>query len=738
VSRPLRVLHIASECAPFAKTGGLGDVVGALPIAQRAQGIDARVVLPLYRGIDWNALEQRPYTLTVPMGGGAEFGAVRRGVLPDSEVPIYFLEHLQYFDRAGIYGDTKGDFGDSVRRFAYLCRGAFAACRAEGFSPDIVHAHDWQAALAPVYVDTTEWGTELHGAATVLTIHNLGYQGMFTADDLPATGLGWEHYNGEELEHFGALNLLKGGLTHADRITTVSPTYAREIQRPEHGNGLDGVIRSRAGRLHGILNGIDTRVWNPEIDQRIAARYSASELWGKARCKEALQREAGLPVRPDVPLFTVVTRLTGQKGMDILVSILASVLQWDVQLVVLGSGDSALERSFEVASRLRPDKIKAFLRFDDALAHRIEAGGDFFLMPSRYEPCGMNQMYSLRYGTLPIVHATGGLADTVWNYDDRTGDGTGFVMNELTPRALHDAMGRAAWAHAHRREQLDQLRRRGMGQRFGWDRAAAAYTDVYLGAYAQRRGHGFMGLPISCRQHLRRARVSSAQQDIEKEREPGGEERPHPHGRGLRRGGLASGARAPARLRMRQPRRSLPREPRQPLGRRIACAHREQQQPPPELALAPPPPPRQPQRHRLRRARQLDLQQLGQLPPTPRLDRPAPAAAVAAPPVAARAGQHPRQLQLYPRPLAQPLRWHPQPEPPIGPPGPRELVIEEHPPERGLLGRRALWRLGHGAPRYPLTPPRGQFGVWRPPWPSSTSPRSERNTPPSSAPAGCS
>jgi starch synthase len=493
VSRPLRVLHIASECAPFAKTGGLGDVVGALPIAQRELGIDARVVLPLYRGIDWNAQERLPHALIVPAPGGAEYGAVRRGELAGG-APVYFLEHDRYFDRNGIYGDEHGDFGDNVARFSFLCRGAFEIARAEGFAPDIIHAHDWQTALAPMYVDTTEWGTPLHGAGTILTIHNMGYQGAFAPEALRSTGLGWEHFRDAELEHFGTLNLLKGGLVHANRITAVSPTYARQIQTPEFGAGLDGVVRARSHDLVGILNGIDQRVWNPSTDRHLDARFDSRDLSGKAICKAALQREAGLPAREHVPLFAVITRLTGQKGIDILVSILPSILTWDIQLVMLGTGDPSLERAFEAAGQHYPDKVRAFLRFDDRLAHRIEAGADFFLMPSRYEPCGMNQMYSLRYGTLPIVHATGGLADTVWNFDERTGDGTGFSFRDLVPRALSDSIARATWTYFHRPEDVDRMRRRGMEQPFGWDRAAESYRDVYLAAYASRRGHPFSAL----------------------------------------------------------------------------------------------------------------------------------------------------------------------------------------------------------------------------------------------------
>ncbi len=489
MARPLRVLHIASECAPFVKTGGLGDVVGALPIAQHERGLDVRVVVPLYRGIDWDALERLPHTLIVPMGGFTAYGAARRGRVGGA--PVYFLEHLHYYDRAGVYGDAGGDFADNVERFAYLCRGAFALARAEGFEPDVVHAHDWQASLAPAYVKTTEWGTPLHGAGTVLTVHNLGYQGVFSPASFGVTGLGPEHFRGDQFEHFGTLNLLKGGLVFADRVVAVSPTYAREIAHHDKGAGLDGVVRARAGAVSGVLNGIDDRTWDPRADRHLAAQFHAGDLAGKAACKAALQREAGLPERPAAPLYGVITRLTGQKGMDLLLAALPAVLRWDVQFVVLGSGDPALEAAFAGLARAHPDKVAAFLRFDDALAHRIEAGSDFFVMPSRYEPCGMNQMYSLRYGTLPIVHGTGGLADTVWNYDERTGTGTGFVAHDLTPRSLYDVLGWSLWAYHNRPADLERMRKHAMGQDFGWSRAAAAYEDVYRAAYASRRGRPF-------------------------------------------------------------------------------------------------------------------------------------------------------------------------------------------------------------------------------------------------------
>lgn len=487
------MLHVASECAPFAKTGGLGDVVGALPIAQRESGLDARVVMPLYAGIDWNALERLPHTLTVPGNGRTEFAGVRRGRLPGSDAPVYFVEHHGYFDRGGIYGDKSGEFSDNLSRFSFLSRAGFAVARAEGFVPDVIHAHDWQTGLVPAYVNTVEWGTPYHGAATVLSIHNMGYQGMFAHDAFPSSGLGWEHLNEGEFAHRGAVNLLKGGLAHATRIAAVSPSYAQEILGDEHGAGLQHFLRHHARKVSGVLNGIDARVWNPATDRHLAANYDEHDLSGKAVCKAALQRESGLPVRADVPIFGVVSRFTSQKGLDYLVSILPQLLQWEIQIVVVGTGDKSLEHAFRIAARARPDKMASFLTFDDALAHRIEAGADFFLMPSRYEPCGMNQMYSLRYGTLPIVNRTGGLADTVWNFREETGEGTGFVLSHLSSDALYGTMGWATRLFYERPEAIDRMRRVGMSQDFGWVRAARRYEDLYLSAYAERRGHGFYG-----------------------------------------------------------------------------------------------------------------------------------------------------------------------------------------------------------------------------------------------------
>ncbi len=486
---PLKVLFVASECAPFAKTGGLADVAGALPVALRRLGVDVRIVMPLYAGMPWAELEVLDGSLVVPMWWGSASARVRVGKLPRSEVPVYCLEYNRYFDRPFLYGPASQGYSDNLERFTFLSRGALEICKALGFIPDVVHCNDWQTALVPVYLNTFEWAQPLHGSASVYSIHNLAYQGVLESGALFITGLGREHYNPGEFEHFGALNLTKAALYHSTLLSTVSPTYAREIQTGAYGCGLDGVLSSRNLDLRGILNGIDTEEWNPWSDPYIPARYDARHLGGKARCKAALQKEAGLPVRPDVPVFGLVGRLTTQKGVDVLAHALERILRWDVQVILLGAGDPDAEEFFTRAQHERGDRFRAWIGFDNGRAHRIEAGGDFFMMPSRFEPCGLNQMYSLRYGTLPVVRATGGLVDTVANYDETTGGGTGFVFHDLRPDSLADTVGWATSTWYDRPDHIEAMRKRAMAQDFSWDRAARQYELLYLDAYARRRGH---------------------------------------------------------------------------------------------------------------------------------------------------------------------------------------------------------------------------------------------------------
>jgi starch synthase len=488
---PLKVLFVASEVAPFRKTGGLADVAGALPKALHRRGIDVRVVMPLYQGVRWDDLDALDGALDVPMYYGRGRAGVRLGRLPGSAVPIYFLEHNRYYDRAGVYGPPGGGYTDNLERFVFLSRASLELTKALGWLPDVAHANDWQTALLPVYLNTVEWSKPLHGTASVFTIHNLAYQGNQEAGAHFITGLGREHFNPGEFEHFGDFNPMKAALWHSTMLSTVSPTYAREIQTGPFGCGLDGVLSSRNADLRGILNGIDVDEWNPARDALVPARFDASDLSGKAACKAALQKEVGLPVRPDVPVFGVISRLTPQKGLDLLAHALERLLSWNLQIVLLGSGDTEAEQFFTAMGERRKDKFAARIGYDNGLSHRIEAGSDFFVMPSRFEPCGLNQMYSQRYGTLPIVRGTGGLADTVQSYDELTGGGTGFVFYDLTVNALADTMGWALSAYHDRPEHILTLRRRAMAQDYSWERAAAEYERLYLDAYARRRGHPF-------------------------------------------------------------------------------------------------------------------------------------------------------------------------------------------------------------------------------------------------------
>jgi starch synthase len=488
---PLKVLFVTSECAPFARTGGLGEVSGALPKALRRQGLDVRVIMPLYAGMPWPQFEPLEGVLSVPMWFGRAHARVRLGRLPGSEVPVYFLEHHRYFDRPHLYGPPTDAYPDNLERFAFLSRGALELVKALGWIPDVIHANDWQTALIPVYVDTVEWAQPLHGSATVYAIHNLAYQGVYDGGALFITGLGTEHYNSREFEHFGTTNLTKAALHHSTVLTTVSPTYAREIQTPDYGCGLDGILAERRGDLIGVLNGIDVDEWNPAADPHLSAHFDAGDLAGKARCKAALQEEAGLPVRSEVPVLALIARLVPQKGVDVFAHALDTILGWDVQLIMLGSGDPEAERFFSSRARSHSGRFCAWFPFDDARAHRIQAGADFFVMPSRFEPCGLSQLYAMRYGTLPIVRSTGGLADTVANYDEGTGAGTGFVFHDLRPDSLADTIGWAVSTWHNRPHHVDVMRRRAMSEDHSWHQAAREYTPLYLAAYAHRRGHPF-------------------------------------------------------------------------------------------------------------------------------------------------------------------------------------------------------------------------------------------------------
>ncbi|HEY6004464.1 MAG TPA: glycogen synthase GlgA [Anaeromyxobacter sp.] len=470
----MEILFVSSEVAPWSKTGGLGDVGGALPRALAARGHEVTVVSPRYGGIDALAQGFERRDGAVRVRGEAASLWVLRG-----RPEVHLVEHERFFgSRRGLYGEGGHDYADNAERFAFLTRAALALPAASGKRIRIVHANDWQTGLA-AYLLRHEHAHDpaLAGARTVLTIHNLAYQGVFPKQVVPFVGLPWDVFRYEAMEFHDRLNFMKAGLTFADALTTVSPTYAKEILTPEGGEGLDPVLRHRRADLHGILNGIDVTEWDPARDAHLPAHYSSRDLSGKAVCKAALQRELGLPARADVPLLGMISRLADQKGLDLVVAALPDLLARDVQLAVLGSGSHAYEDAFRRAAAGRPDRLAARIGFDEPLAHRIEAGADAFLMPSRYEPCGLNQMYSLRYGTLPVVRAVGGLEDTVEDFDGWM-RGTGFKFREYSPQALLLAVRRALDTYRDRRT-WQALVLRGMAQDFSWDRSARSYEALY-------------------------------------------------------------------------------------------------------------------------------------------------------------------------------------------------------------------------------------------------------------------
>ncbi|WP_437962656.1 glycogen/starch synthase (plasmid) [Sorangium sp. So ce119] len=427
-----------------------------------------------------------PAPLGVPVGNGEAWTGIWETFIdpatPGAPAPrVYLLEHDVLYDRDGIYGDAHGEFGDNLARYALLSRGALQLCHALGFWPDVVHVHDWQSALVPLYINVLEHRSPLARAATVLTIHNLGYQGWFNKFQLPTTGLGWDQFHRFCLEAHDSINLLKAGIYNATLVSTVSPRYAQEIQTWEGGEGLDGVLRDRGSDVIGILNGIDDSIWNPATDPHIAATFSAEDLSGKRLCKAALQREMGLEERPDVPLLGLISRLATQKGIDILAGALDHILSLDVQLVILGSGERWAEDLFSRISGAS-DRFRVYVGMNEGLAHRIEAGADLFLMPSRYEPCGLNQLYSQRYGTLPVVRAVGGLDDTVEN------NVTGFKFEEMSSMALGNTV---AWAvHLYRADPayFRTMQLRAMKKNFGWSHAARQYEALYRLAISRRTG----------------------------------------------------------------------------------------------------------------------------------------------------------------------------------------------------------------------------------------------------------
>lgn len=489
----LNILLIASECVPFAKTGGLADVVGILPKFLKKMGHDVRVVMPRYYKIDKTKLKplQSAMPLGVPMGIVPEqWCGVYEGVLPNSDVPIYFIDHEVYFGRDALYNNEAGEgFLDNDNRFVFLSRAAMQLSKALHFKPDILHANDWHTAAVPLFLNT-HYKNDSHfaGCASVLTIHNMQYQGQFYEGLMDVLGVGWEHYTFLELEQNGCVNLLKGGIYHANMINTVSNGYRDETMTPEYGYGLEGVMRDREAFYRGIINGMDYEEWNPADDKYLVANYDIGNMDGKTLCKADIQKIMDLPITDQKPLFGVVSRLVEQKGVHILADAFDWIMGLDVQFVMLGEGDAWAHEFFRSMAQKYPQKFAVKIGYDNALAHKIEAGADFFVMPSIFEPCGLNQMYSLRYGTPPIVRATGGLNDTIENFDERHKSGDGFKFFDATPAALYNTIGWATYTFYNNKDGLEMLRLNGMQKRFTWEESAKKYLSLYEDALRLKRG----------------------------------------------------------------------------------------------------------------------------------------------------------------------------------------------------------------------------------------------------------
>ena len=472
----VRVLFVASEGLPFSKTGGLADVIEALPKALVALGFEVAVVLPRYRGTKTSATILP--SLTIPLANHLRFPAIMDGGQV-SGVRYFFVEDPGYFDRDGIYGNDSGDFPDNAERYSELCRTAIEIVK-QVWPADVIHCHDWQTALVPVLLRTS-YGDDpaVRDLPVVFTIHNMGYHGLFPKETLERAGIPLGVFHPAGMEFFGNVNFLKGGLIYSDFLTTVSPKYAQEIQTREYGYGLDGVVRGRSDRLIGILNGVDYSVWSPDKDKFIAMKYSAKDMSGKHVCKQALLELFGIaPEHAARPLIGIVSRFADQKGFDLIAEKAFDLMREDVSLVVLGSGERRYEELFQALAATFPGRAGVKIAYDNAIAHKIEAGADMFLMPSRYEPCGLNQIYSLKYGTVPIVRATGGLDDTVEPFDLEHGTGTGFKFAEYSGEAMMHAI-RQALHHCTDERIWRRIQMNGMAKDFSWKGPAAEYAKVY-------------------------------------------------------------------------------------------------------------------------------------------------------------------------------------------------------------------------------------------------------------------
>jgi starch synthase len=488
MDNPLRVLFVTPEAVPFAKTGGLADVAGALPKSLRGLGCEIKLIMPYYRMVKDSGLPHQYLGDEIEVSLGTEKlkAEIYQGRL-NQDIPVYFIGREEFFDRSHLYSTSKGDYFDNAERFIFFSKAVLLFCRHMGFSPDIIHHHEWQTGLVPAYLKSVYRKDPFYSrTATVFTIHNIAYQGLFKKEKFWLTDLPPEMYNPEGIEFWERINFMKAGIVYADGINTVSKKYSEEIQTKEYGYGLEGILRKRRSSLYGIVNGVDYEDWDPARDSRLIARYDLKNLSGKKECKKDLLKEFHLPsslVR--APLLGMISRLADQKGFDLLMEILDELFSLDIGFVLLGTGEQKYHDLFTQVAKRYPQKAGIRIAYDDRLAHKIEAGADFFLMPSRYEPCGLNQIYSLKYGTIPIVRATGGLDDTITQYDPFSKKGNGFKFVRYDAKQFLNTIKEAIGFYSQP-EHWKQLQRNAMAADFSWKRSAEAYIQLYRKALEEK------------------------------------------------------------------------------------------------------------------------------------------------------------------------------------------------------------------------------------------------------------
>ncbi|MGA3115641.1 MAG: glycogen synthase GlgA [Syntrophobacteraceae bacterium] len=489
----MQVLFCASEAAPYAKSGGLADVAGSLPESLHKLGCDVRIFMPLYRCVRDTApaLDPLAQGILIPVGT-RDYHVHLWESRTESGIPIYFLEKDEFYDRSYLYGSpVRGDYEDNAERFIVFSLAVRQLCAAIDWYPSILHLHDWQTGLVAAYFQMNwRYDSRFGRSGIVFTIHNIAYQGVFPAGFFNLTNLPPSAWSFDGIEFWGNCNFLKSGLVYSDFITTVSPRYASEITTKDFGFGLDGVLKEREDSFRGILNGIDTNIWDPQTDPSLPCNYSADDLDGKKVCKEALYKRMGLTAKScDLPLLGMISRLAAQKGFDLLEEILPDLMKLPVNLIILGTGEAAIETNLRNMAKLYPNRLKLTNNYDEKMAHLIEAGADIFLMPSRYEPCGLNQMYSLRYGTIPVVHATGGLEDSVTDVLEYPDSGTGFKFYKYEPKAFLETISSALELLKDTQKWVE-IQKRAMAQDFSWDRPARQYVEVYEKVLAVKKGLG--------------------------------------------------------------------------------------------------------------------------------------------------------------------------------------------------------------------------------------------------------